>query len=176
MFGFSGSVYKNWCPNALKLSYLHNLCIFTAGTQHVGLTKGDQTIVAYISVGIAFITFVAIVAYHVYLCNKTCKSQHAFCCTKMKLVRNTMQIEMKGMKFIWITDPRLIQRQQLLISMVMIKSHGINLPFFVVVLLLANLGSVMPLKYIFDTLFRVIAQYPSPCTGEGVSNHLLATC
>ena len=84
MFGFSGSVYKNWCLNALKLSYLLNLCIFTASTQHVGLTKGDQTVVACISVGIAFITFVAIVACHAcnYLRNTTFKSQQTFCCTK----------------------------------------------------------------------------------------------
>ena len=82
MFGFSGSVYKNWCPNALELSCLLNLCIFTASTQHVGLTRGDQTIVAYISVGIAFLTFVGIVAYHAYLRIKTWKPQYICCCSK----------------------------------------------------------------------------------------------
>ena len=82
VFGLSGRVYKSWCLNALELSFLLNLCVFSAGTYHVNLTRGDQAVIAYISVGIAFLTFVGIVAYHAYLRIKTWKPQYICCCSK----------------------------------------------------------------------------------------------
>ena len=82
VFGLAGRVYKSWCLNALELSFLLNLSIFTAATYHVSLGKGDQAVIAYISVGIAFLTFVGIVTYHAYLQIKPWTPQHMFCCIK----------------------------------------------------------------------------------------------
>ena len=84
VFGLAGRVYIRWCLNALELSFLLNLGIFTAGTYHVSLIKGDQAVIAHISVGIAFFTFVGIVAYHAYLRMKPWITQHTFCCIKVK--------------------------------------------------------------------------------------------
>ena len=82
VFGLAGRVYKSWCLNALELSFLLNLSIFTSATYHVSLAKGDQAVIAYISVGIAFLTFVGIVTYHAYLQIKPWTPQHIFCCIK----------------------------------------------------------------------------------------------
>ena len=75
VFGLSGRVYRSWCLNALELSFLLNLGVFTAGTYHVSLTAGDQAAITYTSVGVAFTTFVGIFAYHVYLRLKAWKPQ-----------------------------------------------------------------------------------------------------
>ena len=82
VFGLSGRVYKSWCLNALELSFLLNLSIFTAATYHVSLAKGDQAVISYISVGVAFLTFVGIVTYHAYLQIKPWTPQDTFCCIK----------------------------------------------------------------------------------------------
>ena len=84
VFGLSGRVYKSWCLNALELSFLLNLSIFTAATYHVNLAKGDQAVIAYISVGVAFLTFVGIVTYHAYLQIKPWTPQDTFCCIDKK--------------------------------------------------------------------------------------------
>ena len=75
VFGLSGSVYKSWYLNVLEISFLLNLCILTAATYHVRLVNGDQAAVAYISVGIAFLTSVGIITYHINLQMKW-KLQH----------------------------------------------------------------------------------------------------
>ena len=75
VFGLSGRVYKSWCLNALELSFLLNLGVLAAGTYHVSLTAGDQAAITYTSVGVAFLTFVGIVAYHAYLRLKAWKPQ-----------------------------------------------------------------------------------------------------
>ena len=75
VFGLSGRVYKSWCLNALELSFLLNLGVFAACTYHVSLTAGDQAAITYASVGVAFLTFVGIVAYHAYLRLKAWKPQ-----------------------------------------------------------------------------------------------------
>ena len=84
VFGLSGRVYKSWCLNALELSFLLNLGVFTAGTYHVSLTAGDQAAITYTSVGVAFTTFVGIVAYHAYLRLKPWKPQCTIRSTKEK--------------------------------------------------------------------------------------------
>ena len=66
-FGLSGMVYKSWWLNALELSFILNLGILAVATYHVKLSGGSQAAVAYTSVGIAFLTFVGIVTYHIYL-------------------------------------------------------------------------------------------------------------
>ena len=82
VFGLSGRVYKSWCLNALELSFLLNLGVLAAGTYHVSLTAGDQAAITYTSVGVAFLTFVGIVAYHAYLRLKAWKPQCTICCKK----------------------------------------------------------------------------------------------
>ena len=66
-FTLLGKVYKNWYLNALEVSFILNLGILAAATYHVTLSGGSQNAVAYTSVGIAFLTFVGIVIYHIYI-------------------------------------------------------------------------------------------------------------
>ena len=63
---FSGVVYKSRYLNALEVSFILNLGILAVATYHVTLSGGSQAAVAYTSVGIAFLTFVGIVIYHIY--------------------------------------------------------------------------------------------------------------
>ena len=77
-FAFSGMVYKKWCLNALELSFILNLGTLAAATYHVKLSGGSQAAVACTSVGIAFLTFVGIVIYHIYLQMKS-KVQNILC-------------------------------------------------------------------------------------------------
>ena len=77
-FALSGMVYKSWYLNALELSFILNLGILAAATHHVNQSGGSQGAVAYTSVGIAFLTFVGIVTYHIYLKIKS-KVQNILC-------------------------------------------------------------------------------------------------
>ena len=61
----TGSIYKKWYIEALESSFILNLGILAVATYHVRLAGGNQTAVAYISVGIAFLTFIGILFYHV---------------------------------------------------------------------------------------------------------------
>ena len=79
VFGLSGRVYKSWYLNTLELSFLLNLGVFAAGTQYVSIIDGDQAAITYASVGVAFLTFVGIVAYHAYLRRKAWKPQCTLC-------------------------------------------------------------------------------------------------
>ena len=67
MFVLSGMVYKSWYLNALELSFILNLGILAVATYHMDQSGGSQAAVAYTSVGIAFLTFVGIVIYHIYI-------------------------------------------------------------------------------------------------------------
>ena len=60
-------VYKKWYLNALELSFILNLGILAVTTIYVKVSGGSQAAVAYTSVGIAFLTFVGIITYHIYL-------------------------------------------------------------------------------------------------------------
>ena len=64
-FALSGMVYKSWYLNALELSFILNLGILAVTTMK--LSGGSQAAVTYTSVGIAFLTFVGIVTYHIYI-------------------------------------------------------------------------------------------------------------
>ena len=66
-FTLSGVVYKSWYLNALEVSFILNLGILAVATYHVNQSGGSQAAVAYTSVGIAFLTFLAILIYHVYV-------------------------------------------------------------------------------------------------------------
>ena len=61
----SGGVYKNWCLDALEGSFVLNL-ILSAATYYVDQMNGNKFAVWYTSVTIALVTFIAILAYHVF--------------------------------------------------------------------------------------------------------------
>ena len=70
-FALSGMVYKKWYLNALELSFILNLGILAAATYHVKLSGGSQAAVTYTSVGIAFLSFLGLITYHVYVRTKS---------------------------------------------------------------------------------------------------------
>ena len=64
----SGSVYRNWCLDALEGSFALNLIILSAATMyiyHVSPSNTDQLAVGYTSVSIAFATFIVILVFQV---------------------------------------------------------------------------------------------------------------
>ena len=71
---FTGSVYKNWGLNILEISFIVNLGIVAAATYHVTVVKqkdnsqghGSQ-VATYISISVAFLTFLGILLCHIYL-------------------------------------------------------------------------------------------------------------
>ena len=67
-------VYEHWCKDLLELSFLLNLGIFSVATFYLKEeSEGDknQLILSSISVGIAFITFVGILLFHISLVFKS---------------------------------------------------------------------------------------------------------
>ena len=62
----TNGIYKTWTLDLLEASYFLNLGILAAGTYHVNQAGGNQTVLAYVSVGIAFATFIATTAVQAY--------------------------------------------------------------------------------------------------------------
>ena len=62
----SGGVYRNWCVDALESSFMLNLIILAAATYHVEHSGGNQLAVWCTSVSIALLSFIAILAYHIF--------------------------------------------------------------------------------------------------------------
>ena len=62
----SGGVYKNWCLDALEGLFALNLIVLVGATYHVNQSRGNQLAVGYTSVTIALVTFVTILAYHIF--------------------------------------------------------------------------------------------------------------
>ena len=65
---FTGLIYKKLYLDVLEASFILNLGILAAATYSVRLaeTPESQAVVTYISVGIAFTTFVVVLVYHTY--------------------------------------------------------------------------------------------------------------
>ena len=61
-----GGVYNNWCLDALESSFILNLIILVGAIYHVNHSGGNQLAVGYTSVSIALVTFIAILAYHIF--------------------------------------------------------------------------------------------------------------
>ena len=64
----SGSVYRNWCLDALEGSFALNIMVLSAATTyiyHVSPSERDQLAVGYTSVSIAFATFIVILVFQV---------------------------------------------------------------------------------------------------------------
>ena len=57
-------IYKNFFLNILELSFNSNLCIVAMATLYVRSAGGNQNAVTFTSIGVAFVTFVGIVIYH----------------------------------------------------------------------------------------------------------------
>ena len=76
----SGLVYKSWYLNALEVSFILNLSVLTVATYYVKQSDRHQgqAAVVYTSVGIAFLTFVGIIIYHIFMQIKT-KVQYMKC-------------------------------------------------------------------------------------------------
>ena len=63
---FLHGVYKTWPLDVLESSSFLNLGILSAATAYVQKSGGNQMAVTYTSVGIAFMTFIGVLCYHVY--------------------------------------------------------------------------------------------------------------
>ena len=74
-----GTVYKNWYLGVLEASFILNLGISAVATSYVQQAGGNQAVVSYISTGIAFATFIAILLYHIDLQIKVSQFLKAFC-------------------------------------------------------------------------------------------------
>ena len=65
-----GQVYEKWYNDFLESSFLLNLCILSIASSYVQSEKSDsadkQLILSGVSVGIAFVHFLGIVAFHTY--------------------------------------------------------------------------------------------------------------
>ena len=62
----SGGVYTNWCLDALEGSFILNLIILAGATLYnVNHSRKDQS-AWYISVSLAFVTFIGILTYHIF--------------------------------------------------------------------------------------------------------------
>ena len=61
-----GRLYEKLYNDILEASFTLNLCILAAATFHVKAIGGYQDVLAYISVSVALVTFVAILLYHTY--------------------------------------------------------------------------------------------------------------
>ena len=75
-----GNVYKNWKLGALNASYILNLGIFAVATNYVQQAGGNQVVVAYLSTGVAFVTFFATVLGHMYFQIKGTALSKKLCC------------------------------------------------------------------------------------------------
>ena len=62
----SGGVYRNWCLDALESSFALNLITLAAATFYVNQSRGNQLAVGYTSIIIALVTFIGILAYHIF--------------------------------------------------------------------------------------------------------------
>ena len=59
-------IYKGWILDLLEASYFLNLGVLAAGTYYVQQAGGNQAALAYVSVGIAFFTFIVIATVQAY--------------------------------------------------------------------------------------------------------------
>ena len=66
-FEVFGKVYKSQWLNILEVSFILNLGVLAVATYHVNQSGGNQDAVTYTSVGIAFLTFIGIITYQIYM-------------------------------------------------------------------------------------------------------------
>ena len=71
-------IYGKLYVNILEVSFILNVCVLSIATYHVRTVNGNQAVVTYLSVGVAFAEFVGIVLFHFYSYIKDklpCKNQ-----------------------------------------------------------------------------------------------------
>ena len=73
------SVYSSWYLNTLDCSFILNLGILSVATLYIGGTGGNQAAATYLSVSIAFVTFLGTLLYHIYLQLKGTKVWNRMC-------------------------------------------------------------------------------------------------
>lgn len=61
----NGGIYQNWLLDILECSFMINLSLLTFGNNN-SQTNTQKTAVAYVSMSVAFVTFVMLVVYHMY--------------------------------------------------------------------------------------------------------------
>ena len=81
----SGGVYRSWCLDALEGSFTLNLIILSGAIYYVSLTEGNLCAVWYTSIYIALVTFVGILAYHIFQQVRHTKLWKKACKLNMKL-------------------------------------------------------------------------------------------
>ena len=106
-FALSGMVYKSWCLNALELSFILNLGILAVTTIYVKVSGGSQAAVAYTSVGIAFLTFVGIVTYHIYLKIKS-KAQNILCHHENRKCHEKREVDSGNLDHQCVVTPNIV--------------------------------------------------------------------
>ena len=67
MVWLTGKVYKSWYLDALESFFVLNIGILAIATYHTKIVSGNQNVVTYISMGTAFVAFLGILLYHVYI-------------------------------------------------------------------------------------------------------------
>ena len=67
MVWLTGKVYKSWYLDALESFFVLNIGILAIATYHTKIVSGNQNVVTYISMGTAFVAFLGILLYHIYI-------------------------------------------------------------------------------------------------------------
>ena len=92
----SARIYQKWYLELLEASFFLNLGILAAGTYHIDLAGGNQAALVYLSVSIAFITFVTIAIINGYLqLKKTTIGQKLLNRTATFQLRNVIGSQLK---------------------------------------------------------------------------------
>ena len=86
-------IYEKFYNDVLEASFLLNICILSTATYHVIATGGNQAAVAYLSVGVAFLQFLGITGYHIYI------RTNQFRCLRCWMLGTHIRERIKRLKF-----------------------------------------------------------------------------
>ena len=64
IIAFQNKLYRHWYLDALEKSFSLNFCIMCAGTYHIKLYGGNQTLLSSVCTGVALVEFVGILTFH----------------------------------------------------------------------------------------------------------------
>lgn len=68
----TGFLYKQWHLSLLEISFILNLLALGGGTLYTEVTDASNAPVVYTSIGIAFVQFLVITIYHLWVRISTC--------------------------------------------------------------------------------------------------------
>jgi len=63
----TGKIYNKWLVDTIESSFICNIMVFTTATLYVREANGNQSVVSYISIGVAVATFIGILFYHIFM-------------------------------------------------------------------------------------------------------------